>query len=409
MGKRLKPWVQQHSPKKGIDVIGQDNSVAKLKEFVTGFKKKRHKAIVLYGPTGSGKTCSVYAVGKELGYEVVEVNASDTRNADGIHSVIGEASKQMSLFYPKGKIILVDEIDGVAGRQDRGGIPGLVKVIEGTGFPIVMTANDPFDKKFASLRKKAEMIEYELLGHGAVAKILENIAAKEGLICDETAIKMLARRSGGDARAGINDLQLLVAGRKKLTREDIEVLSDRERKEEITTALTKIFKTTDPIIAKTSFNTVAEDLNECLLWIDESLPKEYTKPADLARAYEYLSQADIMNRRIRRWQHWRFMAYINEYLSAGVAVSKDEKYKKMVNYERTKRLLTIWMANRKYQKRLAIAEKIADKTHSSKKEVVKNTYPYIKEIFARGKDKDMISGLIDEFELSDDEVSYLKK
>ncbi|HII72728.1 TPA: hypothetical protein HA265_08285, partial [Candidatus Woesearchaeota archaeon] len=101
--------------------------------------------------------------------------------------------------------------------------------------------------------------------------------------------------------------------------------------------------------------------------------------------------------------------YVNDYLSAGVAVSKDEKYKKMVEYERTQRLLTIWMANRKYQKRLAIAEKIADKTHSSKQEVVKNTYPYIKEIFKRGKDKEMIEALTDQLELDKEEVAYLKK
>ncbi len=403
-----KPWVAKHSPMNAKDVQGQDRAVLKLKEFVIGFKKKKKKGVLLHGPTGCGKTCSAYAIAKEMGYEIVEVNASDTRNADQISSIIGEASKQMSLFCPKGKIILVDEIDGVSGMKDRGGIPTLVKIIEESAFPIIMTANDPFDKKFSSLRKKAEMIEFDILSYTDVFKILKHVCEVEEIDYDETALKMLARRAGGDARASVNDLQMLTGGGRGLKKEHLEMLSDRERKEEITMALTKVFKTTDPMIAKQSFQVVEEDLKECMLWVDENLPKEYEKPADLARAYDFLSKADIMQRRIMRWQHWRFMAYVNDYLSAGVAVSKDEKYRKVVEYKRTQRLLKIWMANRKYQKRLAISEKIADKTHSSKKEVVKNTYPYIKEIFKNGN-HDMVQALIEEFELDDGEVEYLRK
>ncbi|MFC1723273.1 replication factor C large subunit [Nanoarchaeota archaeon] len=406
---KTKPWVSKYCPKKLSEVQGQAGVAAKLKEFVVGFKKQKKRALLLHGSTGCGKTCSVVALGKEEGYEVIEVNASDSRNSGQIESVIGEASKQMSLFCPKGKIILVDEIDGVSGQKDRGGVPQLVKIIEKTAFPIIMTANDPFNSKFSGLRKKAALVEFDVLSHGDIFDILKRICDAEGVDFDETALKMLSRRSGGDARAAVNDLQMLVGGSGKLKREDLEFLSDRERTEEIETALMKIFKTTDPQIARESFSTVAEDLKTCLLWVDESLPKEYTKPADLARAYDFISKADIMNRRIMRWQHWRFLAYVNDYLSAGVAVSKDEKYPKMVEYVRTKRLLTIWMANRKYQKRLAIAEKIAERTHSSKKDVVKSTYPYIKEIFKNGKDLELVQKLTHEFGLDGDEVAYLRK
>jgi len=237
---------------------------------------------------------------------------------------------------------------------------------------------------------------------------VKRVADSEGIEYDDDALKSIARRAGGDARAAINDMQMLSADG-KITKEDLETLSDREKTEEIETALTKIFKTTDPLIAKHSFDTVNEDLKECLLWVDENLPKEYDKPEDLARAYDFVSKADVMNRRIMRWQHWRFLVYVNDFMSAGVAVSKDEKYRKMVDYARTQRLLKIWMANRRYQKRLAICEKIADKTHSSKKDVVKNTYPFIREIFRRGKDREMITRLADELELESEEMAYMKK
>ena len=44
--------------------------------------------MLLYGPSGGGKTISVCALAKELGYELVEINASDSRNAVQIYSLV---------------------------------------------------------------------------------------------------------------------------------------------------------------------------------------------------------------------------------------------------------------------------------------------------------------------------------
>jgi len=407
MGERVKPWTQQYIPKSVSEVIGQDRAVANLKKFVINHKNERKKALFLHGPTGSGKTCAVYAIAKEMDLEIVELNASDFRTGDAIASIVGNASKQMSLFA-RGKIILVDEIDGVSGTKDRGGLPELARLADTTKFPMVLTANDPFDKKFSGLRKKTALVEFEPLGYAQVLEIVKRIADTEKIDYEEDALKAVARRCGGDARAAVNDLQMLCAGG-KLRKEDLEALSDRERIEEITTALTKVFKTTDPMIAKMSFNSVSEDLKQCLLWVDHNLPREYEKPADLARAYDFVSRADIMNRRIMRRQHWRFLVYVNDYLSAGVAVSKDEKYRKIVDYEQTQRLLKIYLANRKYQKRLAICEKIAAHTHTSKKQAVKSSFAYFKAMFKKGKDKAMLDGVAQRLELDRDEIDYLKR
>ncbi|NQU79846.1 replication factor C large subunit [Candidatus Woesearchaeota archaeon] len=405
MLKRVKPWTQKYIPLKGIDVVGQQKSVAQLKKFVVNFRNEHKKATIVYGPTGCGKTCAVYALASEMGLEIVELNASDFRTGDAIASIVGNASKQMSLMF-KGKIILIDEIDGVSGVKDRGAVPEIVRIAEKTSFPIIMTANDPFTKKFSTLRRKVAMVEFETLQYMQVFEIIKAVVDKEGIEYEEDALKAVARRSGGDARAAINDLQMLAT--QKITMKDLDVLSDRERVEEITTALTKIFKTTDPVVARKSFDTVTEDLKHCLLWVDENLPKEYEKPADLARAYDYVSKADVMNRRIMRWQHWRFLAYVNDYLSAGVAVSKDEKYRKMIHYGQTQRLLKIFIANRKYQKRKAICEKMAAATHSSRKEVVKNTYPYMKVIFKQSRDNELKAALANQLDLDKDEIDYLK-
>src|SRR3989338_6576521 len=89
------------------------------------------------------------------------------------------------------------------------------------------------------------------------------------------------------------------------TKESLEELHERNKVDSIINALIKIFRTTDPKIALSAFENVEENLDEQLLWIDENLPREYTKAEDLANAYDKLSKADVFSRRIRRWQHYR--------------------------------------------------------------------------------------------------------
>jgi len=400
------PWIKLYQPKTSSEVLGQDSALTQLKGFLEEFKKQKKKASIIYGPSGCGKTVSVYALANDLGLEIIEVNASDFRNAENINKTVGSAAKQQSLFS-KGKVILVDEIDGLSGRKDRGGVTAVAKLIDDTGFPIICTANNPFDKKFSSLRKKSTVIEFKEMNHEDIAKVLSEICKQEKITAKDEDISSLSRRVGGDLRAAINDLQSLTYNNKELIRKDIDELGQREKTETIINALLKIFKTTDPKIALTAFDNVPEDFDKRFLWVDENLPKEYEKPEDLARAYNYLSKADVMNRRIRRWQHWRFLVYINAYLTGGIAVSKDEKYKKFVSYGPTQRLLKMFIANMKFQKRKAIAAKIAERTHSSSKEVIKNTIPYFQE--AMKKNNNFADEIAEEFDLDKDEVEWMRK
>jgi len=244
------------------------------------------------------------------------------------------------------------------------------------------------------------------LDYLSIFKILRKICDSEKIKYDEDVLKSLSRMSGGDARAAINDLQSLTQIKKELEKEALDELSDRNKTENIMTALNKIFKSTDLKIALSAFDNVKEDLDEQLLWIDENLPKEYTKPDELAKAYEMLSKADVFSRRIRRWQHYRFLVYINALITAGIASAKKEKYKGIVEYKPTGRILKIWWANQKAAKKKAIAEKIAEKTHSSKKEVLKSTMPYIPLMF---RDKKMGNNLVESLELDDEEAEWIRK
>ena len=402
----MHPFTIKYQPKKTNEIIGQDNAIKKLKEFVVNFKKQRKNAALLYGPSGVGKTISVHVLANELNLEILEVNASDVRNAEQINSMVGSAVGQMSLFA-KGKIILVDEIDGLSGTKDRGGLSAIINIIEKSSFPIILTATNPWDYKFNSLRRKTEMIEFAPLDYLDIFKILQKICSNEKIIYEEEILKGLARRAGNDARAVINDLQTLTIEAKELTKKSLEEIGERNKLDTMINALFKIFKTTDPKVAIAAFDNIEEDLDEQLLWLDENLPREYTNPEDLAKAYDKLSKADVFNRRIKRWQHYRFLVYINALITAGIAVSKKERYNNYVPYKPTGKLLKLWWAKQKSMKKKAIAEKIAERTHCSKKEVLKNTLPYLQVAFK--KNKEFRNQLTNELDLSMEEAEWLRK
>lgn len=400
------PFTIKYQPKKTNEIVGQDDALRKLKGFVVNFKKQKKKAALLYGPSGVGKTISAHTLASELNLEILEVNASDVRNSEQIKSLVGAAAGQQSLFF-RGKLILLDEIDGLSGHEDRGGLQAITDLIEKTSFPLVLTATNTWDYKFNKLRRISEMIEFVPLEYTTIFEILKKICISEKIKYDEMVLKGLARRAGSDARAAINDLQTLTMEAKELTKESLEELGERNKTDTILNALFKIFKTTDMNVAISAFDNVNEDLDEQLLWLDENLPKEYTEAEDLAKAYDKLSKADVFSRRIKRWQHYRFLVYINALITAGIAVSKKEKYKTRIEYKPTGKLLKLWWAKQKSMKKKAIAEKIAERTHTSSKEALKDTLPYLQVAFK--KNKIFRERLTEELDLSREEVEWMGK
>lgn len=396
-------WTEKYKPTTLKEMGAQLSAVNSLHRFVANYGRQKKRAALIVGPTGSGKSCAVYALANELGYEIVEINASDLRNKDAIGRIVGGAVQQRSLFH-KGKIVLVDEIDGLAGNQDRGGIGALSEFIDKTSMPIVMTANDPWDKKLAGIRKKSEIIKFHKPNAHSIAAVLRKICHTEKLECDDDAVESLARISGGDFRGAINDLQTL-ASDGSLKKAEISELSTRNREESIINALIRIFKTTEWKTASGALEEVKEDLDDCILWIDENLPKEYTKTEDIMKAYDMLSRADVFRGRIIRRQHWRFQVYIKALITAGIALAKNEKYPGYTAYTPTKRILARWIANNKNRTMNEITEKLAKKTHTSVSRTRKEYMPFIS--YASHKNRKMADSIASELGLSSEEHAWL--
>ena len=394
------PFTLKYIPKTTAEIFGQEKSLATLRDFITNYKQKKYKAALVYGPIGVGKTSAIQALANELNYDLLEINSSDLRNAENISSFLNSALGQQSLFF-RPKIILIDEIDNLSGTKDRGCIPEIVKAIEKSSFPVIMTANDIFEPKLKPLKTKALLIEFEKLSNLSIIKAIRSICEQEKIPYEEKAISSLSRQADGDLRAALIDLQVLSNGR--VSFEEVMLLSDRKRKTLITSSLQIIFKSSSVETALTSLDNLDVDLNEVFLWIDENLHLEFTKPEHLEEAYCQLSRADVFRGRISRKQHWHFLAYINNLLSAGVSSAKEKKEAGFIKYRPTTRLLKIWQINIKNAKKKEVAEKLAELIHASRSKALQH-FALFRIVINNSKD----NGVIKELELSSDELVWLK-
>ena len=311
-----------------------------------------------------------HVLANENELEIFELNASDLRNRAKLEEVMKPSTLQKSLFA-KGKIILVDEVDGVT-ATDRGGLPELIALIEKSKFPIVITANDAWQHKFSLLRRKCELVQLKEHTYITILDILQNIVIKESAQVGEDLVKGIAAKSKGDLRAAINDLQSVLYVEEGEVRE--EHIGEREKTIDIFNALKAVFKLPTTKETARIFDNVDLELDQVILWLEKNIPKEYTGE-ELAGAFELLSKADVFRGRIHRQQHWRFLVYQNLFLSAGVScIGKQKNPSGFTKYEKPTRILKIWMANQKNAKKKSIAAKYAEYVHTSKKRALREFF-----------------------------------
>src|SRR5213078_1211438 len=129
----VEPWTTKYRPRTSKDVAGNKPAIEKLRDWVESCSKGRPSkaAVLLYGPAGVGKTTVSEALARERGWDLVEINASDKRSGEILSKIAGLASTQTTLFS-KGRLILLDEVDGVNLREDHGAITTILQIIKDT-------------------------------------------------------------------------------------------------------------------------------------------------------------------------------------------------------------------------------------------------------------------------------------
>ncbi|KAK5119341.1 hypothetical protein LTR85_007697 [Meristemomyces frigidus] len=222
-------WTVRYAPTQVSQICGNKAQVEKLARWLRAFPKNQrtgfkmlgpdgsgtHRAVMIHGPPGIGKTTAAHLVAKLEGYDIVESNASDTRSKKlvetGLKGVLSTtslmgyfAADTSSVEASKKKLVLImDEVDGMS-AGDRGGVGALAAVCKKSQIPMILICNDrklpkmkPFDYVTFDLpfrRPTTEMIRSRI----------STIAFREGLKIPANVINALIEGSGADIRQVVN-------------------------------------------------------------------------------------------------------------------------------------------------------------------------------------------------------------
>ena len=386
-------WADDFAPESLNGFAGNPSAVGELKEW--GGKP----ALLLAGPPGSGKTTAAIALARDKNWDLFELNASDLRSKKVLEKVAGLASVS-STFSGRRRMILFDEVDGLF-RADYGGAGAILKIIRGAKSPIILTANDEYAKQLSSIRKECRLVKFKKVHYATIGHILEHISEAKGISAEPEALEKIARAAGGDIKAAINDFQAAATGRTTLSPGDVETMF-RDRQDSIFNAMRTLFRTMDYGEAKRAFDGVQEDPDLFMKWVDENIPREYGKPADIAAAFEALSKADRYRGRIYRHQQWALMKFQIAMMTAGVALAKGEPYHGFTPYQYPTFIRKLFASKSKRTTQKAVAKKIGGQIHSSPHEVLSMHWPYLQLLAKKNP-----AGYAKQFNLDEKELEVL--
>ena len=299
-------------PKRIAAMIGNESSRLELVKWLKHWKVGA-KAIMLTGPPGVGKSSSIHAVASELGYTVIELNASDARTRDRLKQEIGPALENSSIFGAEKLLIFLDEIDGLSGRNDYAGMDYVLEFIENATMPVALAANLEDTQKLRKIEQKSLVVRFKPIEADEMLLYLKAVNSREEMHVPEDTLRQIAANSRGDVRQALNSIQTLAGGKVVGARTDHQFMSD--------------LLALDAVLGAESFEKSMElfrqydasPFDKLRSIYDAVVAAKNLSIESKTESLELVAKADILLKRINLEQSWRLLRYFDKYLAFATA------------------------------------------------------------------------------------------
>lgn len=393
-------WAEKYRPASLSDIVGNDAAVKALRKWAETYGTGK-RAVILYGGPGIGKTSAALALAHDMGWDYIEMNASDQRTKDAINKIAGSASNTGTFAGTGGRrLLILDEADNLHGNYDRGGEAAMIKLIKTASQPIILIAND-FYALSKPLRDLADPIQFRAILSSSVVKVLRKVCAAEDIKCQPDALMKIAERTN-DLRSAINDLQAAAIGTKEVTLADVST-GERDVSESIFKVLGLIFRGDSAKKAQDAVRDLDESPEDLVGWVDENLARQY-RDDDLERGYDVLSKADMFLGRVRRRQDYGMWRYASFLMVSGMNKARRHRYGGYTKYNAPTYWQKLGRAKTGRTVRDSIAAKLGRHIHTSKAEARAIFIPLLRQLF---EDEAYAIGLSARLRLEEDEIAFL--
>ncbi|EDX09165.1 replication factor C subunit 2 [Drosophila simulans] len=220
------PWIEKYRPVKFKEIVGNEDTVARLSVFAT---QGNAPNIIIAGPPGVGKTTTIQCLARILlgdSYKeaVLELNASNERGIDVVRNKI-KMFAQQKVTLPRGrhKIVILDEADSMT----EGAQQALRRTMEiyssTTRFALACNTSE---KIIEPIQSRCAMLRFTKLSDAQVLAKLIEVAKWEKLNYTEDGLEAIVFTAQGDMRQGLNNLQSTAQGFGDITAENVFKVCD---------------------------------------------------------------------------------------------------------------------------------------------------------------------------------------
>lgn len=371
-------WSEKYRPKTVQEMVGNESARLAALKWLTGWVSGS-KPLLLVGPPGTGKTTLAHALARHFDFDLVEMNASDARNKETLLARITPVFQNTANLLGRKIMLFLDEVDGISGREDSGGLDVLIDLMKEPTVPVIMAANAK-STKIKDLAKVCKTQEFSPVPPRLLMLFLDHVLQCENVKLGPGDKISIVNNSRGDIRSMLNSAQSRVSGYATVSNKDIVDIDIADAVNGYFNAgtveqATQFIANADASYPDPRYGASPEDRRKDMIAaFFSSIVSSKIGQEDLAHMLDVLSKADMVVGRANARREWRLLKYVSSIIAAGLYERSRKKGIKYTQYAMPWPVMGPIFA-RSQSTRKILAE-IAPALHTSKSSAGSFALPY---------------------------------